>query len=91
MPATLIRYNQVVDNTNGKPVEVIKPGTVEPNFVQRIKSARWVCNHNLGVMPNITPYSLGGREMLAQVQHINLNQSVITFDQPVAGYAIYSA
>jgi hypothetical protein len=34
---------------------------------------------------------VGGREMLAQVQHINLNQSVITFDQPVAGYAIYSA
>lgn len=48
----------------------------------------WVVNHNLNKRPNIDVYSIGGKEMLAEVIHVSLNQAVVYFDAPITGSVI---
>lgn len=50
----------------------------------------WTINHNLGFPPSVRAYSPGGREMLAEVLHSNLNQSLVYFDSPAGGFAVCS-
>ncbi len=51
---------------------------------------QWVINHNLGYRPVVNAYSVGGQLMLANIVHIDTNQTRILFDGPVAGYAVCS-
>jgi hypothetical protein len=53
-------------------------------------SASWVINHGLGVNPNIKVYSVGSVEVLAAVTHTTLNQAVVSFEAPFAGFAVCS-
>lgn len=55
---------------------------------QATPAATWVCNHAMGKSPNVRAYSVGGREMLGEIVHTSLSQTVIYFDGPVAGYAV---
>ncbi|MBP7657632.1 MAG: hypothetical protein KA742_13935 [Pseudoxanthomonas sp.] len=48
----------------------------------------WIVNHNFGRYPNVSAFSVGGVQMLADIQHMNTNQARITFDSLVSGYAI---
>lgn len=57
---------------------------------QPAPSDTWIINHNLGTKPATNAYSVGGRFMLADIQHINDNQVQINFDGPVSGYAVCS-
>lgn len=57
---------------------------------QFVAAANWVVNHNLGYRPNITILSVGGVQMLAEVNHTNLNQVLVYFDEPMTGLAICS-
>lgn len=50
-------------------------------------SDTWTINHNLGRKPAVAVYSLGGVEMFADVVHASINQALIYFAQPYAGYA----
>lgn len=45
-------------------------------------------NHNFGSRPLVSVFSMGGREMWAEVVHASDNQALIYFDAPTAGYAI---
>lgn len=46
----------------------------------------WVVNHNLGRHPfSSTVQTLGGVEIDVAVQHVTVNQSVVSFDAPTAG------
>lgn len=57
---------------------------------QDVPMVTWTVNHNLGFRPNINLYSAGGREMMAEVLHTSLNQTLVYFDNPTAGSAVCS-
>lgn len=48
---------------------------------------RWVINHNLGYYVGVKIFSLGGLEVDADTQCMNLNQVRVRFEQPFAGFA----
>lgn len=54
---------------------------------QPTPSATWTINHNLGYRPSIVLLSVGGKTMVGDVIHTNVNQAIATFDQPTAGIA----
>lgn len=71
----------------------------ETNWLQSLKesayehvesspSAEWVVNHNRGQSPIVEVIDSAGRQIEADVLHINVNQTRIYFNQPVAGKAI---
>ena len=57
---------------------------------QVVPSDAWVINHNIGSCPGCKVFSVGGREMQAEVVNVALNQVQILFDSPTAGYAVFS-
>lgn len=84
----------VWDGNKHKPLQtpdVIDPAFLPPSVqtdfvhVQTIASATWIVNHNLGMYVEPTIMDSGGTEMLGQVQHISLNQIIITFNSPQTG------
>lgn len=88
----------VVRDTN---VQIITIGTQGPpgsgggsSFYYRhdqgVAASLWTVNHNLGLNPNVQVFSVGGMEMWAEVLHTSVNQTLITFDSNVSGFAIFS-
>ena len=57
---------------------------------QPVAAASWTVNHNLGFRPAVSPLSVGGREMVAEVIHASTNQALVYFDSPIAGMAVCS-
>jgi hypothetical protein len=54
-------------------------------------AATWVINHNFGRHPySWSVETLGGVEIDVAVQHVTLNQSVISFDAQTAGVAKFT-
>lgn len=47
----------------------------------------WAINHNRGYTPLISCFSLGGVELVADIVHLNNNQSVVNFTTATAGTA----
>lgn len=84
----------VVVSSPGNSVSITNAGPVGPagsgagyNFTQASASDIWTVNHNLGYKPSVQTFTVGGLEMLGEVQHISVNQTVITFNTAVAGTA----
>jgi hypothetical protein len=63
------------------------PAGVDYEHVQISPQSSWTVNHNLGVVPSVTVYSVGGMEVEASIVHISNNQTVISFVTPFAGTA----
>ena len=57
------------------------------NFTQSSALTSWTINHNLGYKPSVQVFTVGGLEMLAEVQHTSINQTVVTFNSAVSGTA----
>lgn len=57
---------------------------------QSVASDTWTINHNLGTEPNISAFSVGGREMIGEILHSSINTTLIYFDSPITGYVICS-
>lgn len=57
---------------------------------QPTAAATWTINHVLGTRPNVKAYTVGGKEMIGEILHIDANQTQIIFDDPIAGFAICS-
>lgn len=74
----------------GPPGEVIGASQFYYEFQQLTPLQTWIVNHNLGNRPNIAVYTVGGMQVIAEVQHSSTNQARIYFDQPIAGFAICS-
>lgn len=55
---------------------------------QPTPAATWTINHALGKIPNVSAYTVGGREMLGEILHTSLSQTLVYFDSPVAGFAV---
>ena len=47
----------------------------------------WTINHNLGFKPIVEAFTPGGLWMVAEVLHVSVNQTLITFNIPTAGFA----
>jgi hypothetical protein len=56
-------------------------------FSQLTPSALWTVNHNLGFKPDVSLYTSGGLEFIAEVLHISDNQLTITLQTPISGFA----
>lgn len=56
-------------------------------FNQLSASPVWTINHNFGHLPLVTLYNTGRQEIDADITHTSLNQVVVTFAIPVAGFA----
>ena len=57
---------------------------------QPVAAATWTINHNLGLRPSVGVFTAGGQEVWAEVLHVSVNQVLISFDAPFAGFAILS-
>lgn len=51
-------------------------------------STSWTINHNLGRRVSVELTTLGGVEIIADVQHTSTDQAIASFTAPTAGYAI---
>jgi hypothetical protein len=50
-------------------------------------STTWTINHNLGIRPAVQLRTVGHVVFAGDVEHPTLNQAVVTFVSPFAGYA----
>lgn len=57
-------------------------------FVQATPALSWTINHNLGRKVEVEVFDTGGRKIIADVQNVNANQTIVTFLTPQAGYAL---
>jgi hypothetical protein len=65
-------------------------GALRHVHTQSSASSIWTVNHNLGLRPQVEVLSPGGVQVEAAVQHITDNQTVITFNTPQTGQAIFN-
>lgn len=68
-------------------------GPFAPTFRMQFASAAdtWVIAHNLGVYPTIDLYDLDGTSIGGDIAMPDKNTVVVTYDFPVAGFAILKA
>jgi hypothetical protein len=92
LPATAtVQVEVVPSSTPAFEVDTVSTagaGGVSPYVhTQSTPAATWVINHNRGVIPSCTVFSLGGAEVEAEVLHVSLNQTQVFFVAPAAGSA----
>ncbi|MCE7868903.1 hypothetical protein DYH09_00850 [bacterium CPR1] len=54
---------------------------------QAVAASTWIINHNLGYKPAVAVVTVGGAELLAEVLHTSINQTVIYLASAYAGSA----
>lgn len=54
---------------------------------QGSSSATWTISHNLGYLPDVAVFTVGGVEVVASVVHTSVNVTVVSFAAPMAGSA----
>lgn len=58
--------------------------------VQSAPASPWTVNHNLGYRPAVSVFSVGGKEVIVEIIHASVNQTLIYFDSPMPGSATFS-
>lgn len=66
------------------------PAAMRYTHPQVSPATEWTVNHNLGVLPSVTVLSAGSIEIEAEIVHVTANQTLIRFNTPQAGMAIFS-
>jgi len=56
-------------------------------YTQSTVASTWTINHNLGHVPSVEVFDSGSQEIEADVSHPSVNQTVILFTVPTAGFA----
>lgn len=59
-------------------------------YVQLIPSSSWTINHNLNKIPSVTVLDSSNKVVIGEVQHSNLNTTIITFNAPFSGKAYFN-
>jgi hypothetical protein len=89
----------VVVNPSTPSVTVVNAGPVGPrgfsggggsagyDHIQNSALDLWTINHNLGYKPSVQTFTVGGLEVLGEIQHISNNQVVVTFNTTLSGTA----
>jgi len=57
------------------------------HHVQANPSRVWEITHNLDKYPSVTIFDFSGTEYEAEVTHLDINSSILTFSIPFVGYA----
>lgn len=57
------------------------------NYTQASPLSSWTINHNKGYRPHTEVYSPGGVRVGADVTHTSVNQTIVSFSAPQAGFA----
>lgn len=70
------------------PLPIPPSGSAQVQYNFTTPALEWVINHNLGRRAGVEAYTLGGQMLWAAVSQPSINQTVVTFDSPQAGYAI---
>lgn len=73
---------------NSLPYFASSPTPTSYTHTQGSAASVWTINHNLGRKVDITLYTTGGVEMLADITHTSTNQAVVNFASAVAGSAL---
>lgn len=55
-------------------------------YTQPTPAGQWTVNHNLGYRPAVAVFDSGSQEVIADVAHLSVNTTVITFTIPTAGF-----
>lgn len=66
----------------------IGPAGAAAVTMQFAESLTWNLTHNLGRRPAVSLFTAGGMNFFAEVLHISENQATVTFDTPIAGFAV---
>ena len=74
--------------TDDLPEGVINRYSRYSRYDQTVAATTWTINHNAGRGVNISVYSVGGLQVIAQVIHVSVNQAQVLFDSAYSGYAI---
>ena len=56
-------------------------------FTQSTPASTWTINHNLGFKPAVEVFNTGSQEIEAAVTNTTINQTVISLNVAVAGFA----
>lgn len=56
--------------------------------IQTTPSLEWIINHNFGYNPMVQVFTVGGLNILCDINNINTNIVQITFNTPTSGKAI---
>lgn len=84
---------QVVLPTTAATVVVVgkqgPAGTPGAGYVhtQAVAASTWTINHNLGFTPAVAVFTVGGQQMIAEVLHTSINQTLIYLASAMAGSA----
>lgn len=49
----------------------------------------WTINHNLGFYPTVQTFTVGGVEIFGDILNVSVNQTTITWGEPVSGLATF--
>lgn len=84
--------NETVVGEGGIPGPPGPPGPSGQSFVyeQSVASDVWVIPHNLGFPPNISCFDSAGTNQEGVVDHLDANNSMVTFLYPIGGKAVCS-
>lgn len=55
--------------------------------VQGSSATTWTINHNLGYKPIVQAFNPGSIEMICEVEHVGVNQSLVTVNPATTGFA----
>jgi hypothetical protein len=80
------RYNPL---TGDLYLDSVGTGSGGASYVhtQSTPSATWTINHNLGFIPSTELFNSGSVEIEGEVTHTSVNQTVVSFQTTVAGFA----
>jgi hypothetical protein len=76
----------------GPPGSAGPPGPAGASYehTQSSPALTWTVNHNLGFNPQVQVFTVGGLEVIAEIQHTTLNQTVIRLTESLAGLARFN-
>ena len=86
-----VLWRQTVNRRAGVPIKYTIASLALPSkaptytHVQTLAASSWVVNHNLGFYPTVQAHTNDGRVMVPGIQHVSINQTVLTFDPPWVG------
>jgi hypothetical protein len=84
----------VVIGSPATAVSVVNSGPVGPpgqgagfNYTQSVANTVWTINHNMGYRPSVQTFTVGGLEVVGEIHHQSTNQTVVSFNEALAGFA----
>lgn len=65
------------------------PGAASSSYhhIQGVASTTWTINHNLGFNPNVSTFDVGGDQFEGDVEHVDLNTTLVHLAYAISGTA----